>query len=184
VDLNKQFNKGISPSQYNDTLTNHKEAFHHIYNTFEIPETDKDKLTKISEQNLRVLIIAQEFCGHCMLDLPIMFRLAEATDMPVSVFVRDENLDLMDKYLTNDKRVIPIFVFINESGEEVAKWGPYAPEIKSFVDELQTNMPAKDDPKFDDAFQELIQKVGQTFKYDNKFWDYVYQDLLNTLTVK
>ena len=184
MDLMKQFKKGITPKQYTDTLTKHGEAFHHIYNTFKIPESDKDKLTDISEQNLRVLIISQEFCGHCMLDVPIMFRLAEATDMPVSVFVRDENLDLMDKYLTNDKRVIPIFIFINDSGKEVAKWGPYAPEIKGFTDELKKDMPAKDDPDFDEAFQSLIQKIGSTFRNDENFWDYVYQDIVNTLTLK
>lgn len=181
MDLNKRFNKGISKEQYEETLTNHKESFNHIYNHFTFPENDHAKLEAIKKQNLRVLIIAQEFCGHCMLDVPIMFRLAEETDMPVSVFVRDENLDLMDEYLTNDKRVIPIFVFINEDGEEVAKWGPLAPEIKDFTDELRKDMPAKEDPGFDEAFQELIQKVGSTFKYDENFWNYVYEDLLKTL---
>ena len=128
-----------------------------------------------------MLIIAQEFCGHCMLDVPIMYRLAEETDMPVSVFVRDDNLDLMDQYLTNGNRVIPIFVFINEAGEEVAKWGPLAPEIKDFTDELKKDMPAKEDPAFDDAFQDFIQKVGSAFRNDEKFWNYVYVDLVKTL---
>src|SRR5690625_7153923 len=94
-----------------------------------------------------------------MLDVPIMFRLAEKTNMPVSVLVRDDNLDLMDQYLTNEKRVIPIFIFINENGEEVAKWGPFAPEIKEYVDNLNRDMPPKDDPNFDEAFKSLIEEV-------------------------
>lgn len=182
MDLNKWFDQGISKQAYKNTLTNHKDAFNHIYEHFSFPNNNEDYLEKIKNQNLRVLIIAQEFCGHCMLDVPIMFRLAEKTNMPVSVLVRDDNLDLMDQYLTNEKRVIPIFIFINEDGEEVAKWGPFAPEIKEYVDNLNKDMPPKDDPNFDEAFKSLIEEVGHTFKYDGKYWHYVYDDLIKKLT--
>lgn len=181
MNLNTWFEKGITPTEYKATLTNHKEAFNHIYKNFSFPEIDQTKLNEIKNQNLRVLIIAQEFCGHCMLDVPIMHRLAERTDMPVSMLIRDDHLDLMDQYLTNEKRIIPIFIFINEAGEEVAKWGPYAPEIKAFMDELREDLPAKDEPDFEEAFQSLVQKVGATFKNDEKFWNYVYEDIMKKI---
>lgn len=182
--LNDWFNKGLSKKEYEETLTKHKDAFNHIYKNFSFPEVDKEKLAEINQQNLCVLIIAQEFCGHCMLDVPIMYRLAEETNMSVSVFIRDDNLELMNQYLTNEKRIIPIFVFINEAGEEVAKWGPFAPEVKKFMDDSKKDMPRKDDPKFEAAFQSLIEKVGTTFKYEEKYWNYVYEDLMKTLLVK
>lgn len=184
MNLNDWFDKGISKKEYEETLTKHKVAFNHIYEEFSFPETDSTKLTEIKQQDLRVLIIAQEFCGHCMLDVPIMFRLAEETNMPVSLFVRDDNLELMDQYLTNEKRVIPIFVFINDAGEEVAKWGPLAPEVKKLMDELKADMPPKDDPKFETAFQAFIEKVGNIFKYEEKYWNYVYEDILKKLLSK
>lgn len=184
MNLNEWFDKGLTKEEYEQTLTKHKDAFNHIYENFSIPNADKEGLAEIKQQNLRVLIIAQEFCGHCMLDLPIMFRIAEETNIPVSLFVRDDNLELMDHYLTNEKRVIPIFVFINDKGEEVAKWGPYTPEVKKFMDELKVDMPPKDDPKFEAAFQSLIEKVGSAFKYEEKYWNYVYEDVINKLLIK
>lgn len=184
MNLNEWFNNGISTKEYEATLTKHKDAFNHIYENFSFPETDKNRLRDIKQQDLRVLIIAQEFCGHCMLDLPIMFKLAEETEMLVSLFVRDDNLELMDQYLTNKKRVIPMLIFINEAGEEVTKWGPYAPEVKEYMDELKVDMPPKDDPEFEAAFQSLIKKVGTTFKYEEKYWNYVYEDLIKTLLSK
>src|SRR5699024_1100434 len=134
MDLNKWFDQGISKQAYKNTLTKHKDAFNDIYEHFSFSNNNEDYLVKIKNKNLHVLIIAQEFCGHCMLDVPIMFRLAEKTNMPVSVLVRDDNLDLMDKYLTNEKRVIPIFIFINEDSEEVANWRPFAHTINELED--------------------------------------------------
>src|SRR5699024_12202201 len=95
--------------------------FLHIYDNFLLPE-DEAKLAAIKEKNLRVLALAEVWCGHCMLCVPILLRLAEKTGMPVKILPRDENLELMDQYLTNEKRIIPIFVFIDEDGNEVAKW--------------------------------------------------------------
>ena len=182
--LNKWFDQGLTKDAYKQTLTKHKNAFNHIYDNFSIPSADKEALTQIKHENLRVLIIAQEFCGHCMLDVPVMFSIAEETNMPVSILVRDDNLDLMDQYLTNGNRVIPIFIFINEAGEEVAKWGPLAPEVKELMDELKENMPSKDDPKFEEAFQSFVAKVGTTFKSEEKYWYYVYKDIIKKLLSK
>src|SRR5690625_5583582 len=103
-----------------------------------------------------------------MLDVPIMFRLAEKTNMPVSVLVRDDNLDLMDQYLTNEKRVIPIFMFISENGEEVAKWGPFAPEVKEYVGNLNRGMAPKDDPNAAEVFEFLLDEVGQSCKHNEQ----------------
>src|SRR5690625_6755493 len=76
MDLNKWFDQGISKQAYKNTLTNHKDAFNHIYEHFSFPNNNEYYLEKIKNQNLRVLIIAQELCCHCMLDVTIMFRLS------------------------------------------------------------------------------------------------------------
>ena len=183
LNLNIWYEKGLTPHEYKLTLTNHSEAFSHIYSNFEIPEAETDFLDSLRKKNLRVLILAQEFCGHCMLDLPIMFRIAEATDMPVKVLIRDENLELMDQYLTHDKRVIPIFIFINEFGNQVAKWGPAAPEINAFTNQLKDSLPDKESPDYEAAFKQLITQVGATFRDNSSYWNYVYNDIKNALEV-
>src|SRR5690625_5900658 len=88
-----------------------KKGHHAIYNNFQIPNED-DFFSTLKSKDLRVIVLAEVWCGHCMLNIPILLHLAEKTEMPVRILPRDENLDLMDQYLTNDKRIIPIFIFI------------------------------------------------------------------------
>ncbi len=79
-----------------------------------------------------------------MLNIPVLLRLSEKTNTPVRFLPRDENLELMDQYLTNGKsRTIPIFIFIDNDGNEVAKWGPIAERTKQFVDQYRESFQQK-----------------------------------------
>ena len=50
-----------------------------------------------------------------------MKRISEVANIDMSLLIRDENLELMDQYLTNGTaRAIPIFIFIDKDGNEQA----------------------------------------------------------------
>ena len=52
-----------------------------------------------------------------------MKRISEVANIDMSLLIRDENLELMDQYLTNGTaRAIPIFIFIDKDGNEQAVW--------------------------------------------------------------
>lgn len=178
--LNNWFDRGITKENYINELDQHRQSFLHIYENFKVPETDKTNLTQYN--NIRIIVLAEPWCGHCMLDIPILLRLTEAGNIPVSFLRRDDNLTLMDQYLTNDKRIIPIFIFIDQDGNELATWGPMAPEIATYSDELKQELPDKEDPNYQEAFQQLVKKIGDTFTNDESFWNAVYQDIKKTLT--
>ncbi|HLS65922.1 MAG TPA: thioredoxin family protein [Pseudogracilibacillus sp.] len=179
MSLNEWFERGKSKDEYMAGLDKHRDAFTHIYENFNVPEEDKATLT--NEKELRVLVLAEPWCGHCMLDIPILLKICEEANIPHRFLNRDENLDVMDQYLTNEKRIIPIFIFIDKDGNEVAKWGPWAPEIKAFVDTLKQDLPAKSDPQYDEAFQSYIGEIGSTFRSNESFWKYVYDDVKKTI---
>ena len=124
--LNKWYEKGITPETYIGALEKHKESFSYVYDNIDLStfEEDEEFFQFVKEKNLRAIALAEVWCGHCMLNVPILLRLAERTNMSVRLLPRDENLELMDQYLTNGKsRSVPIFIFIDESGNEVAKMG-------------------------------------------------------------
>jgi len=61
---------------------------------------------------VKVLAIAEAWCGDVYRELPTMARIAEAAGMTLRVFLRDLNADLMDEFLLNGhKRAIPVFAF-------------------------------------------------------------------------
>lgn len=179
--LNKWFDKGIQPETYISHLDKHDVHFHRIYNNFTPPAEDLPLLR--SKSNIRVIALAEVWCGHCMLDVPILLRMTEAAGMPVSFLPRDEHLELMDQYVTNGKRYIPIFIFIDEDGKEVGKWGPMAPVVNDLVNQYKTeaNVPSKDDPGYKEAFTTFANRIGDTFAQDATIWKAVYEDIKKAL---
>jgi len=180
MDLNKWYDKGLTPEEYLDTLASHKDNCLHIYNNFTVPE-DEEVLTKIKEKNLRVIALAEVWCGHCMLCVPILLRLAEKTGMPVKLLPRDENLELMDQYQTDGKRIIPIFVFIDEEGNEVAKWGPMSETTRKFVDEKKKDLPPKDADDYKEKFKKFAKVTSKEFAENRDIWQGTYESIVGEL---
>ncbi|MCZ2140637.1 MAG: thioredoxin family protein [Bacteroidia bacterium] len=70
------------------------------------------------------LCITEGWCGDAAQNLPVFARLAELNPLvTMRIVLRDENLELMDKYLTNGGRSIPKIIAI-EAGNEKWNWGP------------------------------------------------------------
>ena len=57
--------------------------------------------------------------------LPVLGKLNElAGSWSIKVALRDENPELMEKFLTNGTRAIPIFLFLDEKSNLLFTWGP------------------------------------------------------------
>ncbi len=63
----------------------------------------------------KILALAEAWCGDVYRELPTAARIAEITGMELRVFLRDQNLDIMEEFLSNGgkSRAIPVFVFYN-----------------------------------------------------------------------
>lgn len=179
MNLQTWFARGISDEQYIDSLEKHRDSFFHIYHHFTIPAADTALFKQ--KKGRKVLVLAEPWCGHCMLDIPILLKIVEQAKMPIRFLPRDEHLELMDQYVTDGKRYIPIVLLLDENGVEIAKWGPMAPEILQYVNELKTRLPEQNDPGYDQAFKHLIQTVGTSFGNDETLWNYVYEDMKKTI---
>lgn len=179
--LNKWYEKGIPTLEYMDSMGDHKENSLHIYRKFTLPDDDTF-FESVKNRNLRVIALAEDWCGHCMLDVPILLRLTEKIDLPVRFLRRDENLALMDQYLTNGKsRTIPIFIFIDEHGNEVTKWGPISEYTKQITNKYKDDLPHKDADDYQEKFSAMIKETTKLFTSDAKIWDGVYDSLKQTL---
>lgn len=179
MSLNNWFAKGISKEAYMNDLDKHREDFQKVYQHFEIPEEDQGILQ--AKSGLRVIVLAEVWCGHCMLNVPVLLRMMETANIPVSFLPRDEHLELMDQYLTHNKRFIPIFIFIDKEGNEIEKWGPMAPEVETYANKLKKNLPPKEDPNYKQAFQKYANTISEAFTKDDTYWNIVYEDIKNVL---
>jgi len=65
---------------------------------------------------VKVLAIAEAWCGDVCRELPTMARIAEVSGMTLRIFLRDQNPDIMDEFLSNEgkSRSIPVFAFYTD----------------------------------------------------------------------
>lgn len=72
------------------------------------------------------LIITEGWCGDAAQNIAVIEKVAEANPgIETRYILRDENLELMDRFLTNGARSIPKLIAIDRaSGEILGTWGP------------------------------------------------------------
>ncbi len=71
----------------------------------------------------KILVITEGWCGDSAQILPYMHKWAVAKGHDMRIVLRDENLDLMDQFLSNGARAVPMFLFINDEGVVEEQWG-------------------------------------------------------------
>lgn len=186
TNLQTYFKRSQPLEEYIDQMKENKENLLSIYKSFKFLESD-ERIEKLKKTNYsKVLVITEDWCGDAMMNLPILKHISEQLSLEVRVFHRDDDTRLIDQYLTNGKsRSIPIFVFMNESYEQVTVWGPRAKEIQKFVTDLRNDkLPSKDNPEYDDKVKETHLIISNRFKTDSSFWKNVYNSILNQLIYK
>ncbi|NVJ89761.1 MAG: thioredoxin family protein [Flavobacteriaceae bacterium] len=92
--------------------------------TIKITDDTKAAVLSISKPQTW-LVITEGWCGDAAQNLPVLHKLAELNkNVDLKLVLRDDNLELMDLYLTNGGRSIPKLIALNEELNELFTWGP------------------------------------------------------------
>ncbi len=175
------FEEAISLTEYMDSMGTHKENSQVIYDQFHVPQDD-EFITLLKEKAPQILAITEDWCGDAMLNNSILRRIAEAADIEVRVVYRDQTLELMDRYLTNGGRSIPVYLLVNQNGEVISKWGPRAPKLQEYILKLKQDLPNSEDPTFKNKQKEFIDKVTAQYISTPEYWLWVYEDIRKEFT--
>src|SRR5690606_9397260 len=135
-----------------------------------IPEASTAVFKNISEKQTW-LVISEPWCGDAAQTLPFLNKIAQLSEnIDLKIVLRDDNPELMDAFLTNGSRSIPIVIFVDENFNVINTFGPRSkPATKLITDHLAQN------GKIDDAFKELLQVW-----YNNDKGVSILNDLLET----
>lgn len=83
---------------------------------------------------LKFLILSESWCGDASQNVPVMAKMGSACNcVDVRILLRDENLDIMDQFLTNGGRAIPKLILLDESYNVLGEWGPRPKVIQDRV---------------------------------------------------
>lgn len=137
-----------------------------VHRAYEPSDDLKQAMKAIDEPQIW-MVITEPWCGDSAFLLPVVAEAAEASDqVTLRILHRDENLDIMDQYLTDGSRSIPKLVVFDADGEEVFQWGPRPSEAADRYAEIRE----QDLPK-EQQIQQLIEY------YEDGGWQEVDEEL-------
>jgi len=117
----ERFDQGMTYEEYREQMNRNRERFDETEAAVNLDPADVQAFSSLP-QPLKVLVIAEDWCGDVISNLPVLGKLAAASNgkLDVRVFLRDQNLDLIDQYLKEGKyRSIPVFVFFDQDFNEL-----------------------------------------------------------------
>lgn len=121
------------------------------------------------------LVISEPWCGDAAQTLPFLNKIAQLSEnIDLRIVLRDENLELMDQFLTNGSQSIPIVIMVDANNEVLQSWGPRSKAATKLVSDYKT-----EHGKIDDAFREMLQVW-----YNNDKGVSIVNNLLETVEVK
>jgi hypothetical protein len=93
-------------------------------------------------QGRHLLVLAEDWCGDASNTVPVLARWAGSVQgLSLRILRRDEHPEVMDRYLTNGSRSIPIVIALDEDFNEVGYWGPRPRQLQAWVMAHKDTMP-------------------------------------------
>lgn len=129
------------------------------------------------------LVISEAWCGDAAQNVPLISKAAEfSSNIDLKIILRDDNLDIMDTYLTNGGRSIPKVIAIDaETLEVIAEWGPRPKGAQELMLELKSKEAAY--PEISEALQRWY-ITDKTNSFQADFGQLIDAIITTTETIK
>lgn len=182
--LAEKWGQGITPGQFVDGMTKNREAFVSWMDRFRWPDEGlKDFFESLRfRDDLRCLILAADWCGDVVRNVPVVFKATEAAGIPTEVFIMEQHLDLMDQYLTMGGRSIPVVLFTDTGGTLLGRWGPRPQHVQEAMVAFKRDNPDRDAPDYQEKLAEVRQEIGRRYGEGTGYQTAVLQELRDILS--
>ena len=127
-----------SEAMYNYGKLN-RQRMHRLEKTVHLDDSIKEAARKVERKQIW-LIIAEGWCGDVAQNVPTIEKIAAENPEKIETryVLRDENLELIDAYLTDNARSIPKLIALDaETSEEIGTWGPRPKAAMDYFYELK-----------------------------------------------
>ncbi|WP_334057114.1 thioredoxin family protein [Polaribacter sp. P097] len=119
--------KSTGPNQ-SEALTNYSllndKRMKRLDKTIKLTENTQLEIAKVTAPQTW-LVITEGWCGDAAQNLPVIAKMASLnSNIELKLVLRDENLELMDLFLTNGGRSIPKLIILDNDLNVLNTWGP------------------------------------------------------------
>lgn len=148
--------------------TLNQKRYKRLDKTIEIPE-EKAQFFINYPKSVCLLVITESWCGDAAQIVPVVHKIAELNPkITMKLVFRDENEELMNLFLTNGGKAIPIVVFLDLEDKVLAHWGS-RPSVAAKMVEEEKAKNGKLSPEFKEELQRWYnQDKGATIVDDFK----------------
>ena len=136
-----RFEQGLTYAAFlAQALINH-DKFDEYYRSSPLSEDDLAffrRAASVPHGAVNILALGEAWCGDVYRELPTVARIAEASGMNLRIFLRDENPDIMDQFLSNNgkSRAIPVFVFYTREMEYITRFVERPSSAQAQIDSI------------------------------------------------
>ena len=120
----KATGQNVSEDLVNYTLLNQR-RMKRLDKTWKIDQETTDMIKGYAGKKVTWLVLTESWCGDAAQALPMINKVASLTEnISLKLILRDENIDVMNRFLTNGAMSIPKLVMVDDaSGKVVGEWG-------------------------------------------------------------
>ena len=108
-----------------DMMEYYKLGVQRMSRMLKVYKPEEEQLQQLAGKNFKgkVLIISEAWCGDAGQTVPAVSLFFKGNN-EVRIAYRDKNPDLIDQFLTNGTKSIPIVVLLDENFNVINHWGP------------------------------------------------------------
>jgi hypothetical protein len=182
--LKHKIGTGLKPQEFIEAMTVNKEKFldwqeRFVWNS----ESDQEFFTSLKNRDdLHCLILAADWCGDVVRNVPVVFRALGETGIPTEVLIMEQNLDTMDQYLTMGGRAIPIVLFTDNSGSVLGQWGPRPKHVQEVMIKFKQGDPDRNAPDYSEKIKEVYAEMAKQYGEGTDYQHVIVKELRELLT--
>lgn len=162
--------------EYLDRLGENLALHNFHYKKFQVSPQQVREIRAIKPFN--ILVLTEPWCGDSLAIFPVVGKIAETNgSWTIKVLLRDQNLDLMDQFLTRGGRAIPIFLFLDEGYTPLFNWGPRPKVVQQIFEDHRQQIQNGEIKR-----ERVIKKIRKFYSQDRG--QEILKDLLHTIKEK
>jgi hypothetical protein len=181
--LSHKFGKGIKPQAFIDGMTKNQDKFLEWYNSFEwVNEDDREFFESLSNRDdLRCLILAADWCGDVVRNVPVVLKALENSGIPVEILIKEDHMDVMEQYLTLGGQAIPIVIIADTGGFVHGHWGPRPKHVQEVMIRFKKENPDREAPDYEENIKAARVEMGQQYGEGTAYHQVIVSELRKLL---
>ena len=145
-ELQRRFAAGRRYDEYRAHMQHNLDLIGAITPRVRLRQDDERALRALTGP-LRVLVVSEDWCPDCALNVPVLMQIAHLNPAFDVRFVgRDDNLDLLAFARKGERKAIPTFFFFDARWAEIGHWVERPVRADALLLEWDHAHPAPDEP--------------------------------------